>query len=542
MKQTLFYACMLSLYSLTAWGQAQRVKTSAPSGIFSERESMAVNNHLFMAHLSGKLSVTDGTDAGTMLLVQDIAPCDLTPAGNLLVFTANDGTHGRELWVSDGTVSGTHMLADINPSGSGIITDTSCSSKLGNLVSAGNKVFFRADDGVHGSELWQTDGTAAGTFMVKDINPYGNGTPASACYTGTWGAPLGNLFYFSASDSTHGNELWTTDGSAAGTYMVSDLAPGSFSSAPASFHTAGTRMFFSALDANCLSYLYVSDGSTAGTHQIAANVSPTYYATAGNAVFFIGINQYDLYKIDAQNNVSLVTDTINILPRPSDNITYTPLVACNNGIFYLRRNNAPSSDFYLMRMDAATGTTSIVKTTANPIGQPIAAGNKLWFKSINADNTCDLYYSDGTAAGTQKIAYPNQNRYILSNPIIKAYVYYGVLGTMGNQIFYTMMYDSTSNLELYKTSIFPTGISFNNPVPEKIMAFPNPAQTSLTITGNHITGIRVYNTTGVLVKTQQTDREQQAHSLNIENLPPGIYLLTAETGEAQTISIRFEKQ
>ena len=110
---------------------------------------------------------------------------------------ANDGTHGFELWKSDGTAAGTVMVKDINP-GSGDF----CSWRAGGFTNVNGTLYFGADDGTHGIELWKSDGTAAGTVMVKDINP-GSGDSKLNYLTNVNGK-----LYFRADDGTHGIELW----------------------------------------------------------------------------------------------------------------------------------------------------------------------------------------------------------------------------------------------------------------------------------------------------------------------------------------------
>ena len=94
----------------------------------------------------------------------------LTNVNGTLFFTADDGVNGCELWKSDGTAAGTVLVKDIRPG--------SCSSCPRNLTNVNGTLFFAADDGSDGRELWKSDGTAAGTVLVKDICP-GSGGSAS---------------------------------------------------------------------------------------------------------------------------------------------------------------------------------------------------------------------------------------------------------------------------------------------------------------------------------------------------------------------------
>jgi ELWxxDGT repeat protein len=72
-------------------------------------------------------------------------PENLIVAGGALYFTAYDGVHGRELWTSDGTAAGTHLAQDIAPEGS---------ASPRNLTVAGDHLYFTADDGLTGREVW----------------------------------------------------------------------------------------------------------------------------------------------------------------------------------------------------------------------------------------------------------------------------------------------------------------------------------------------------------------------------------------------------
>src|SRR5262245_15947916 len=186
---------------------------------------------------------SDGTTKGTIRLKQfawdstggnSPQPTQLASVNGTLFFAASDGASGWELWKSDGTAAGTVPLKDINPGAVGSIPDL--------LTNVNGVLYFVADDGVHGQELWKSDGTAAGTVLVKDLNP---GSELSEPRDLT---NVNGLLYFTAYDVTHGRELWQSDGTETGTLMVQDIFPGSESSYPGSLTAMNNKLYFVATD------------------------------------------------------------------------------------------------------------------------------------------------------------------------------------------------------------------------------------------------------------------------------------------------------
>src|SRR3972149_434970 len=160
-------------------------------------------------------------DINTIASLNPSTPSKFITINGVTFFVATTVDNGVELWKTDGTAVGTEMVKDIQ-SGNG-------SSSPNNLTNVNGTLFFSASQSGYGTELWKSDGTEDGTVMVKDIYPTGF---SSILTTPSQFAVLGSTVYFMAQDGTNGYELWKSDGTDAGTVMVKDIYSGTSSSNP----------------------------------------------------------------------------------------------------------------------------------------------------------------------------------------------------------------------------------------------------------------------------------------------------------------------
>jgi ELWxxDGT repeat protein len=260
---TLFFRAFDGVGYYELWKSDGTAEGTAKVSSQSPEYLAAVDGTLFFSRFDNvnghELWKSDG--AGTELLASfDSAstshPQYLTNVNGTLFFRTNDGASGIELWKSDGTAEGTVLVKDINSGDAGSFPRL--------LTNVNGTLFFSAFDGVNGRELWKSDGTEEGTVLVKDILPGAAGSNIRVSALQTLLANVGGTVFFTANDGTHGFELWKSDGTEGGTLLVKDISPGGGDSEPF-WTTNGDGTLFFWIKDGTEKQLWKSDGTEAGT-------------------------------------------------------------------------------------------------------------------------------------------------------------------------------------------------------------------------------------------------------------------------------------
>ncbi len=286
-----------------------------------------------------------------------------------------------------------YLVKDINTT---YAVDTESSSPA-SFVAWRNRVYFVATlNDQSGTELWSTDGTSAGTSIVADILP-GSASSSPAAL-----AVINDTFLFSARDVNHGIELWTTDGTAADTKLLLDLSPGPNSSQPSFGPVYKNRLYFVADDGLTGRELWTTDGTAAGTRQLkdlqpgAASSSPRYFVTLNGTLYFIAGN--GLWKSDGTEAGTVRVTTV----------TARDLIVAGSRIFF--EGFTAESSWEPWASDGTEAGTHIVKEILPGARSPwlpnagqgfTAIGNRVLFLATDDEHGKELWTSDGTAEGTQ---------------------------------------------------------------------------------------------------------------------------------------------
>lgn len=424
-----------------------------------------------------------------------------------IYFVANDGASGAELWVTDGSSSGTQLLKDINPGAAG--------SSIDKIVLFGGRMYFPANDGVNGTELWASDGTAAGTTMVSDGRPgvgsvfpseltnVGNmllykGNAASGSSAALWKSdgtsagtvvvktiddlsdylgqftPYNGKVYFSGGDG----ELWSTDGTPTGTALLKEIYPGFQSGYVHNLGVHYGMLYFSAVESNTnKNNPWISDGTAAGTKVIkvigtGSDVFANSYTSFNGKVYF---GAY--YAFWVTDGTEAGTKQVKDIGLAFGQYDPGGMVVMGNYLYLPAKGTGGTE---LWRTDGTTAGTTIVKDISpftiggSPQEMVLDSSHAaLFFRANDMSSNYELWRSDGTANGTKLVSELNPTA--SANP--QAF-------TFLNDELYFVADDGAAGRELYKLSLIsPT----QAPVLKEALfvVSPNPVRDLLHIQINN---------------------------------------------------------
>lgn len=569
----------ITILMLASIVNAQNVEEIQSTGALKNVSGLFVSNNKL--YFGGQqypnqtvLCTSDGTSAGTTTLSSgslgfmygvDALGYSAIYNGKIF-FGATNGIDGKQLWTSDGTSAGTALFKKIGPS-------NYYGSYMRYFVQFNGKLFFLLDDGTHGLELWATDGTASGTQMVVDINPSGNGfdyvstgNPANPSFT-----VMNNKLYFKANDGVNGLELWVTDGTASGTKMVSDIntasATGSFNAKGSGrlglFIAYNNNLYFAANESAGSGYwLWSSDGTASGTKKFL-NKDNSPFAWANNFTVFNGklyfygsadvqltpnywVKQAGLWVTDGTvAGTSFIKDLGGIAGDNglSDETRIGTMRIFNNKM-YFAGTEPRDTQAHLWVSDGTTAGTVLIKkinTNGTSFSDAFVSNifnNKLFFIADDG-NGFDLYSTDGTSAGTVKVNSPTHSLTQQLKNTQELVIANGSLYFMAN---YTGLAD------LWRIKGQATGIENNleSSLPTEFKLeqnYPNPFNPTTNIqyqvsSSSNVT-LKVYDVLGkevaVLVNEEkQAGRYSVQLSANSYQLSSGMYFYKLTAGNYST--------
>lgn len=384
-------------------------------------------------------------------------PNDFVDFGGQVFFRADDGVTGRELWVLDIATNAVELFEDSFPGpfsgivGSSptlavaaggvvygfnspvvgmepVVNDGETAQLLVNIAEDGlsdgsapsdwfrygGQVLFSAHSDSVGRELFVTDGTSGGTQLVADIDPIntGVGFPPNFGSFPHHFVEFQGLVYFYAIQDGQGSELWSTDGTGAGTQLAIDLVPGPLGSEPlfsAPPVVLGDELFFIADDSLGRLGLYKSDGTDAGT-ELVMLTDPTGFVAefvklevVGDRVVFNanGPEGHELWTTDGVTT-ELLAD---VSPGP-DHTFFVQFAKTESGDLLMFQASVLGGN-QLWITDGTPAGTELVFTPATSSSGPsrlAAAGDTFYFVYDDGVTGFEPWISDGTAAGTHLLA------------------------------------------------------------------------------------------------------------------------------------------
>ncbi|HEY6099915.1 MAG TPA: ELWxxDGT repeat protein, partial [Anaeromyxobacter sp.] len=317
------------------------------------------------------------------------SPAGYVVSGSFAYFTADDGSSGRELWRTDGTPGGTTLVADIFPGAS--------PSSPSSIVPFGDGVLFAASDGARGRELWRSDASGA-TALVRDIWPGSRGSnPRSLTVVGA------QVFF--AAETAAGVGLWRTDGTRDGTVPIAAAA----GTSPSELAALGTTLFFAGDGGAGVGVeLWKSDGTEGGTFLVddilLGGSSSPHGLTAWNGKLYFAATTSAGVRLHAIGPADAAAQTVGTDATIVDPSLFTPFVGAPGSVLYYRARKGPAAPWNLF---STTGTGQQQQTggaTGRPdldVREMAVAGGKLFVSGVTAADGHELFSWNGATPQLQ---------------------------------------------------------------------------------------------------------------------------------------------
>jgi ELWxxDGT repeat protein len=395
---------------------------------------------------------------------------ELTGVGGEFFFVADNGGSGRELWTSDGTPDGTEMIRDIRPGEEGAIAPGGIGSHSGWFTAVEGVLFFAANDGENGYELWKSDGTASGTEMVEDIRPGPEGSRPGGL------TDVGGALFFAAADSSHGLELWRSDGTAEGTFMVKDLTGDSAGSAPDGLTNVGGVLYFAGNDRVHGWELWKSDGTAGGTTLVkdirkgSDSSFPAELTPFGDSLAFRADDGTIGAELWGSGGDSSSTRRIEDIAPGGTGSVPRHLTKLGGELFFSTNDQTHGRELWRSNGEGTEMVEDIYSGSLSSISRIYRAGGQLFFAASDGESGSEPWVSDGTTKGTRLVTD------LRSGPAGSRPRFFTEIG--GKVLFSATdgLEDDKHGRELWRTATLPL-VNFNLAIPAGTEGSGEPAST-----------------------------------------------------------------